>query len=199
MLNQVNEGTRSSSKPPNPRFTQFAEPRVAKRLDLNCDRGDLAPANLGTGCVRLDLEDLPCFSPVDRQYEAWGVQFKNAVAISPSNPAYPCHSGSMVMMGAPENGWLEATFVQPVRHVTSFITSSRRTVMRAFNRQNQLVAEMESPDGNLDNPRPEPGERGSSGYSPANLKLSVSATEIHRITFHSYHGHLTIDDFCFCG
>jgi hypothetical protein len=181
------------------RFVPFAEPAVAKRLDVNCEPGNIVPAATDSQvCVRLDLEDLPCFSPVDRQYEAWGVQFKNAVAISPSNPAYPSHSGTMVMMGAPENGWLEATFVQPVRHVTSFITSSRRTVMRAFNRQNQLVAEMESPDANLDTPRSEPDRSGST-HAPANLRLSVSATEIYRITFHSYHGHLTVDDFCFCG
>lgn len=96
-------------------------------------------------CVRLDVEDLPCFAVVNRQYDAWGVRFSNVVALRPSNPAYPPHSGSMVLFGAPNQGWIEATFARPVQHVSSFVTSSRRTVMRAFNRHNQLVAEAESP------------------------------------------------------
>jgi hypothetical protein len=145
-------------------------------------------------CVRLDVEDLPCFAVVNRQYDAWGVRFSNVVALRPSNPAYPPHSGSMVLFGAPNQGWIEATFARPVQHVSSFVTSSRRTVMRAFNRHNQLVAEAESPAANL---------RGAdSNHDPnlrPNLRLSLDGRNIRKVTFHSHSGHLTIDDFCFCG
>ncbi len=168
-------------------IAEFAEPSVTAPIDLQVERSDLTIGE--TFCVRLDLEDLPCFSQVDQHYEAWGVEFKNAMAIKPSNPAYPPHSGSKVMMGSPESGWVEATFASPVRYVSSFITSSRRTVMMAFDRQNQLVAQTESPTGNLK----------QNGNQAANLKLSVQAANIHRITFHSMNGQITLDDFCFCG
>lgn len=136
-------------------------------------------------CVRLDLEDLSCFTVVDRHYEAWGVRFENAVALHPSNPAYPAHSGVMVLLGAPQGGWLEATFLRPVQYVSSMVMSSRRTVMRAFNRQNLLVAEAEAA-ANL-------GEGG------AFLRLAAEGQGIHRVTLESLNGQLTVDDFCFCG
>lgn len=167
---------------PDPAFRTFD----AISLDLKTEPGELAPQV--TTCVRLDLEDIECFTPVGRQYEAWGVQFTNAIAIRPSNPVYAPHSGDQVMLGAPENGWIEATFVQPVQYVSSFITSSRRIVMRAFNHQNQLIAQTESL------PASSPGIAASTS---ANVRLSVKASNIHRITFEAWNGHLTLDDFCF--
>jgi len=173
----------------------FAEPRpvIDADLDLKSEAGALgyspasspAHASQSSVCVRLDIEDLPQFAVVDRQYESWGVRFDNAVAIHPSNPAYPPHSGSMVLMGAPRCGWLEATFVRPVQHVSSFVISSRHTVIRAFNRQNQLVAEAET-ESNL-------------GQGSTSFQLTSSAQNIHRVTLESFNGQLTVDDFCFCG
>lgn len=155
-------------------------------LDLQTESGELA-LPVAT-CVRLDLEDLECFTPVADQYEALGVQFANAIAIRPSNPAYLPHSGEKVMLGAPENGWIEATFARPVQYVSSFLTSSRRIVMRAFNHQNQLIAQTESLSANA-----------SEMADSANVQLSLKASNIHRITFEAWNGHLTLDDFCFFG
>lgn len=166
---------------------EWVESPAASPVKIQIEREDLATEE--TFCVRLDLEDLLCFTQIDRQYEAWGVEFRNAIAIVPSNPAYPPHSGSKVMFGAPESGWVEATFACPVRYVSGFITSSRRTVMMAFDRQNRLVAQTESPVSNLQ----------QLGCNAANLKLSVQAANIHRITFQSMNGQITLDDFCFCG
>ncbi len=171
---------------------EFAEPQFAPMIEVSTQPGKIVETSV---CVRLDVEDIDCFAAVTHQYESWGIRFKNAVAICPSNPAYPPRSGTKVLMGAPENGWLEATFSRPVQHVSSFVTSSRRTVMRAFNRQNQLVAQTESP-ANL--PAHRAGGSGPQAPDP-NLRLSLNAQNIHKVTFESYSGHLTVDDICFCG
>lgn len=137
-------------------------------------------------CVRLDWEDLQCFEVVRRQFEQLGVIFTNAVALRPSNSAYPAYSGTMVVMGAPKDGWLEATFLQPVRFVSGFVTSSRRAVMTAFDSCNRPIAQVEHPDNLADR-----------GSAAPNTCLSVAGTDIRRVTFQVFNGHLTLDDFCF--
>ncbi|MBW4466758.1 MAG: hypothetical protein KME07_15140 [Pegethrix bostrychoides GSE-TBD4-15B] len=158
---------------------------ISSDWNLISKAGDLAYLpHCSPVCVRLDVEDLPCFTVVNRQYEAWGVRFENAVAIHPSNPLYPPYSGEMVLLGAPRDGWLEARFLHPVRHVGSCVVSSRRTVIQAFNRQNQLVAEAAA-EANL-------------GQGNTSLRLSSAAQNIHRVTLECFDGQLTVDDFCFC-
>jgi hypothetical protein len=154
---------------------------------LDVAGGELA-TQLST-CVRLDWEDLQCFEVVNRQFHSWGVEFANAIALRPSNSAYPAYSGGMVIMGAPKDGWLEATFLRPVRFVSGFVTSSRRTVLTAFDSNNAVLAQIESPGANLAT---------DSEHTP-NLRLSLNVPNIHRVTFHTFNGHLTLDDFCFCG
>lgn len=184
---QVSGGSSSPIFQP---ICQFVEPFgfYASGLNVKTESGAIVSTSVG---VRLDLEDLPSFAVVDRQYAPWGVLFNNAVAICPSNPAYPPRSGMMVMLGAPQNGWLEATFLQPVQYVGGFITSSRCTVMRAFDSQNELVAETETASLNQ-------FDRYDQLSTMANLRLSLNASNICRITLHSFNGHLTVDDFCFC-
>jgi hypothetical protein len=138
--------------------------------------------------ICLDLEVLECYEVVQHQFEQWGVRFANAIALHPSNPAFPPHSGTKVLMGAPKSGWLEATFVKPVRYVSGFVTSSRATVMAAFNEQNQPLAQTKTPGANL--------AGGSADLSP-NMQLSLQVDNIHRVTFQAFDGQLTLDDFSF--
>ncbi|NJM70409.1 MAG: hypothetical protein HC862_09340 [Scytonema sp. RU_4_4] len=140
-------------------------------------------------CIYLTLEDLRCFQAVERQYEQWGIIFNNCIAIQPSNPAFPSHSGLLVLMGAPKNGYLEATFLRPVHFVSAFVTSSQRLVLSAYGRDRQLLTQTVLPGANLAN---------SDSVVPPNTLLSVSANEIHRITFCAFNGQFTIDDFSFC-
>jgi len=49
--------------------------------------------------VCLNLEDLKCFEVVDRQFHHYGLTFENAIALQPSNPAYPPRTGTSVLMG----------------------------------------------------------------------------------------------------
>lgn len=153
-----------------------------------------APAELSTReittttCVRIDLEDLRSFEVVERQYQDLGVTFSNAIAIKPSNPAFPPYSGAIVLFGSPRDGWLEATFEFPVQFVSGFVTGSRRTVLIAFDANGKPIARTESPDRNL-----------VSGESavPPNLQLSLKANNICRVAFQTLDGQLTLDDFCF--
>ncbi|HEY9697318.1 MAG TPA: hypothetical protein V6D10_08650 [Trichocoleus sp.] len=152
---------------------------------------DLTPAEVLTcqsRCVRLDWEELPRFTIVDRQYESMGVVFANAIAICPSNSAYPAYSGSMVLMGAPKSGYVEAIFLQPAHFVCGFVTSSRRTVMTAFDAENREIARVQTPEPNL---------AGSSSTAQPNLSLRLSIKNINRVTFHAFDGQFTLDDFCF--
>ena len=139
-------------------------------------------------CVYLNLEDLKCFEVVDRQFQRWGVIFHNCIAIHPSNPAFPAHSGTTVLMGAPKTGWLEATFVQPVSFVKAFVTSSQRLVLSAYDRDNHRLTQVEMPGSNL---------AGSNSAIPPNIPMILKAPNIHRITFCAFDGQFTVDDLNF--
>ncbi len=140
-------------------------------------------------CISLNLEDLKCFEVVERQYESWGVIFENSLAIQPSNPAFPTHSGLTVLMGSPKSGLLEASFLHPVKSVSAFVTSSQRLVLSAYDRDRQLLDQTVLPAGNLAN--------SDSAMSP-NILLSVAANDIHSVTFCAFDGQFTLDKFRFC-
>lgn len=140
-------------------------------------------------CICLNLEDLKCFEPVERQYERWGVIFNNSIAIQPSNPAFPTHSGVTVLMGSPKSGFLEATFLRPVHWVSTFVTSSQRLVLCAYDQNNQLLTQTALPAANLAN---------SDSALPPSTLLSLTANDIHRVTFSTFDGQFIIDDFSFC-
>lgn len=139
-------------------------------------------------CVQIDLEELECFQAVDSQFEELGITFSNAIALQPSNPAFPPHAGNTVLMGAPKPGFLEAIFHQPVRFVRGFVTSSRPATLAAYDREGNLLTSTELPTGNL---------AGSSSEIAPNAQLSISAADIHRITFYAFNGQLTLDGFGF--
>ncbi|OCQ98008.1 hypothetical protein BCD67_02065 [Oscillatoriales cyanobacterium USR001] len=138
--------------------------------------------------VRLALEKLKCFELVEHQFEHWGVTFTNAVAIQPSNPAFSVSSGVTVLMGAPKSGLIEVIFKHPVSFVSGLVTSSRRTVLSACDRDGNLIAEDELPAPNL---------AGFNSPIPPNKKLSVAGSNIYKITFYAFDGQLIVDDFSF--
>ncbi|WP_341525816.1 hypothetical protein WKK05_25015 [Nostoc sp. UHCC 0302] len=139
--------------------------------------------------IYLNLEDLKCFEAVERQYEQWGVIFHNSLAIQPSNPAFPTNSGQTVLMGAPKSGFLEASFLRPVNWVSAFVTSSQRLVLSAYDRDRQLLAQTVLPGSNLAN---------SDSTIPPNTLLSVTVNNISSVTFCTFNGQFTLDDFRFC-
>jgi len=142
-----------------------------------------------TECILLSLDNLKCFEVVERQYESKGVIFDSCIAIEPSNPAFPTHSGAMVLMSSSKKGLLEVSFVNPVNLVSAFVTSSQRLVLSAYDASRQLLSQALLPSGNLAN--------SDSGLAP-NTLLSVSAKNIHYVSFHAMKGQFTVDDLSFC-
>jgi hypothetical protein len=150
---------------------------------------DLETEGKTENCVSLNLEILKCFESVNLQYEELGIVFSNCIAIQPSNPAFPTNEGSIVLMGAPKSGFLEATFVHPVNIAKVLITSSQRLIMSAYNRDRQLIAQNILPGANLAN---------TDSVVPPNTLLSVTARDIYSISLCAFDGQFTIDEFSFC-
>ncbi|TVQ16143.1 MAG: hypothetical protein EA367_20935 [Leptolyngbya sp. DLM2.Bin15] len=167
---------------------------VAKQTTLSTQRSPtsaiLLPQSQDSplACVRLDMEDLQCFERVERQFDAWGVVFKNAIALHPSNPAFPTRTGKTVLTGAPHSSWIGVQFHRPVSYVSGFVTSSRQLALSAYNAADQLVAKSEIPSANL---------LDSTSMYPPNLQLSVRGQAITRIVFHAFNGQFTLDELVF--
>ena len=140
-------------------------------------------------CLSLKLENLKCFEKVEHQFQESGVIFRNCMAIQPSNPAFPLRSASVVLMGSPQSGLLEASFLNPVKSVSAFITSSQRLILSAYDCDRQLLAQSVLQSANLAN--------SDSGVSP-NTLLFVRANNIHSVTFCAFDGQFTVDGFSFC-
>lgn len=140
-------------------------------------------------CTYLNFETLKCFETVEDQYQESGIVFDNCIAIQPSNPAFPTHSGTVVLMGAPKGGFLEASFVRPVSTVSAYVTSSQRLVLSAYNRDRQIIAQTVLPGANLAN---------SDSAVPPNTLLSLKGKDIYSVSFCAFDGQFTVDDFSFC-
>ena len=138
--------------------------------------------------VFLNFDNLMCFEVVDRQFQNRGVTFNNCIAIRPSNPAFPAHSGGTVLMGAPKSGWLEAVFHQPVKSVSAVVTTSQKLVLTAYNQDNQPLKEVEISEPNL---------AGSDSSIPPNVLLTVTEADICRVTYCAFDGQFILDDFKF--
>lgn len=137
--------------------------------------------------VCLNLEDLKCFEVVEHQFRQYGVTFKNAIALQPSNPAYPPRNSTTVLMAAPKSGWLEVIFSQPVSKFCCYVTSSQRMIMSAYDPQNLLISKLIT----------EPNLAGSDAQFPPNFELKLDKINISRITFYAFDGQLTITDLSF--
>ena len=136
--------------------------------------------------IRLALEQLQCFEVVEGQFQAWGITFVNAIALQPSNPAFGIGSNQTVLMAAPKSGWLEVHFQHPVRRVEAAVTSSRRTILSAYNREGDEIdrAQMAKTFDRRCLPRVLPSDQ-----------LCVQATNIHKVTFSTFDGQLIVDRF----
>ncbi|WP_017654318.1 hypothetical protein [Fortiea contorta] len=186
-----------SHKPPKLRDTKFAldnfnipDQVVAADWQSQLEEAtDEVATDSVPSCISLNLEDLKCFEVVEHQYENWGVIFNNCLAIQPSNPAFPTHSGVTVLMGSPRGGFLEATFLQPTNWVGVFVTSSQRLVMSAYDSDRQLITQTVLPTANLAN---------SDSTMPPNTLLSIAANGIHSVTFCAFDGQFILDNFRFC-
>ncbi|MDJ1182325.1 hypothetical protein [Roseofilum casamattae] len=153
----------------------------------NSERGASSDRENG---VRLDLETLQGFEAVSDRFQDRGIRFRNAIALQPSNPAYPPKLGTMVAIPGPKSGWMEIWLTQPARTVSCYVTSSRRLALTAFNDGDEEVASTELPEANLAD---------SNSKLPPNIRLILQAktAEIYRINFSAFDGQFSVDDFYF--
>ncbi|MBE9116334.1 hypothetical protein IQ249_10535 [Lusitaniella coriacea LEGE 07157] len=138
--------------------------------------------------VCLNLESLRPFESVEEQFQHYGITFHNAIALHPSNAAYPPHSGTMVLMGAPKSGWIEIDFSEPICKFHCYATSSQRILLSAYDREGKLLVQDDIPASNL--------AVSNSNISP-NAPLKAVSQNISRITLYSLDGQLTVDDISF--
>ena len=99
--------------------------------------------------AQLDLSQLDNFEVVEHQYQNQGIQFQNAIALYPSNPAFPPRNGGAVILGGPKSGTIDLTFSPPVQMVEGYVTSSGVTVMTAFDDQGNVIDTDETSGRNL--------------------------------------------------
>ncbi|GGA13230.1 hypothetical protein [Okeania sp. KiyG1] len=141
-----------------------------------------------SSCIRLGLENLKSFEVVDHQFRNWGLTFSNAIAIEPSNPAFAIPPGVKVLMGAPKSGLIEIHFKFPVKFVSGVVTSSRRTILSAYDQNEELLAKDETSASNLLN---------SNSHISPNAQLTVNAENIHKVSFYAFEGQLIVVDLKF--
>lgn len=170
------------------KLSSYSQSYTSAYSNFQCPQNDTINSSLKE-CIFLQFENLKCFEVVERQYESKGVIFNNCIAIEPSNPAFPPHSGAVVLMGSPKSGLLEATFIRPVNSVSAFVTSSQRLVLSAYDGDRQLLSQAILPSANLANSK--------EAIAP-NTLLSVLAENIHYVSFRAFDGQFTVDDFSFC-
>lgn len=190
-FNQARGERRQSTSPSQP--TNFAEARhreldVITELPFAEAKTAEAIAARAFGQVRINLDQLRPFEVVDRQFQNYGVTFKNAIALVPSNPAFPARNGQTVLMGSPKSGWVEARFERPVEFVAGYVTASSSAVMAAYDADGKPLDQARTPGANL---------AGSGSAIAPNAELRVRGRNIRRVTFQSFDGQLTLGEFCF--
>lgn len=136
--------------------------------------------------IRLALEQLEGFEPVEDQFRHWGIKFTNAIALQPSNPRFGIKPGVTVLMGAPKGGTLEVTFSHPVRQVVARVTSPHTTMLSACDRDGTVIAQDEMTVS-------------KSGDSMTSLlpsqELRVRSENIYKVTFYTFDAQLIVDRF----
>lgn len=138
--------------------------------------------------IRLALEELKCFEVIEHQFSAWGLTFRNVVAIQPSNPVFAIGAGVTVLMGAPNSGLIQIKFQQPIRFFQGRVTSSRRTALSAYDQNDELIDQVELSGPNL---------ASSQSMIPPNSALSVRGEGIYKIVFYAFDGQLIVGDIQF--
>jgi hypothetical protein len=136
--------------------------------------------------IRLALEDLNCFEVVENQFQHWGITFKNAIALQPSNPAFVIKPTTTVIMGAPKGGHLEINFKYPVQKVSGIITSSSATVLSGYDTEGKKVAETGMSVSH---------HISSDSLNFPNAQLKLSGFNLKKVTFATFDGQLILHHF----
>lgn len=134
--------------------------------------------------IQLELEALNCFETVEHQFDLWGIRFKNAIALQPSNPAFVSKPDQTVLMSGPKSGFVEMYFQHPLRYIEARVISSQTTVLSGFNGQDKEIASTHTPTL--------PSTTVTASVLPPTL-LQIQAEDIYKVIFSTFDGQLIID------
>lgn len=143
------------------------------------------------GCVELDFEDLSAFEQVRDQYSNLGIRFAGAIALQPSNPAFPPHSGSVVLMPMSHGLTLSVYLSRCIQTIGAFVTGTRQVRLTAFDCHGKAIAQSDT------GARQYVHEQRQTLVPLSQQKLELATARIARVEFAS-DSTFTLDDF-FCG
>ncbi len=91
--------------------------------------------------VQISFEALSAFDRVTTQFESLGVRFHNAIALKPSNPAFPQDTDACVLLPTQNNSSLALDFVQPMTWIEVSVSSVQAVRLRGFDASDEVLTE----------------------------------------------------------
>ncbi len=92
--------------------------------------------------LNLSFEELSVFDRVLDQYRGLGVQFEAAIAISPSNPAFSRHTGTIGLMSTRSQAEIVAHFRQPIRQIEASVCCTSSVMMAAYSDNDEVLEQI---------------------------------------------------------
>jgi hypothetical protein len=90
--------------------------------------------------TRLIFDTLQPFEFVRDQYRDYGIQFDQAIALAPTNPAFAHHANSLVLMPTAGHTSLLMRFAAGISHIRTSVIGVRQISLVALDAQGQVLA-----------------------------------------------------------
>jgi hypothetical protein len=90
--------------------------------------------------VHLSFEMLNPFEAVRDQFRDYGVQFEQAIALAPTNPAFAQHSNALALMPTAGHSSLKLHFKHSIERVSASVIGVRHISLVALDENNEVVA-----------------------------------------------------------
>lgn len=96
--------------------------------------------------VQINFAGLTAFERVVDQYTCLGVEFKGAIALHPSNPAFTVSPDALILMPTVQRDGIIINFCQPEQHVEIWITGTKPVTLTARSSQGKHLGQSSSCD-----------------------------------------------------
>lgn len=90
--------------------------------------------------VHLSFEMLNPFESVRDQFRDYGVQFEQAIALAPSNPAFASHANALVLMPTASYSSMKLHFNHAIERISAAVIGVRHISLIALDEQDDVVA-----------------------------------------------------------
>lgn len=91
--------------------------------------------------IQLNFQNLPPFTLVQSQYQSWGIEFSNAIALLPSNAAFDHVQIGLLPLQA--RSPLQIHFQQPRQLVNLQLRGAKQIRIRAYDASDRLLQEQQ--------------------------------------------------------